>query len=55
MKCDRKLLAKLRESSKELLNQRLGCYLTNVEIDRLFRRDKIVKLFDSRSAHTGEA
>lgn len=56
VQCERKLLAKMRKLSKEVLNQKLGRYLTAVEIDAILsRRDKIVKLFDDKIAQTGEA
>jgi len=56
VQCDRKLLAKMRELSSEVLNQKLGRYLSSVEIDAILsRRDKIVKLFDDKIAQTGEA
>ena len=54
--CDRKLLAKMRELSKDVLNQRLDKYLTDREIEGLLaRRDKIVQFFDALIAQKGEA
>jgi hypothetical protein len=56
VQCDRKLLAKLRELNKPLLQQRLKSYLNNMEIDAvLARRDKIVAFFDQEIAAKGEA
>ena len=56
VQCDRKLLAKMRELNSEVLNQKLGRYLSDAEIDAILsRRDKIVKLFDDKIAQTGEA
>lgn len=55
LKCDRKLLAKLRELDEETLKQELGAYLTNGEIRGLLaRRDAIVKHFDEQTAKQGE-
>lgn len=55
VECDRKLLAKLRELNKPLLQQRLKPYLDNMEIDGLLaRRDKIVSFFDREIAAKGE-
>lgn len=56
VQCDRKLLAKMRELNSEVLKQKLGRYLSDVEIDAILsRRDKIVRLFDDKIAQTGEA
>jgi hypothetical protein len=56
VQCDRQLLAKLRSLDKNVLNQKLGRYLTGAEIDGLLsRRDKIVKFFDEQVAQKGEA
>lgn len=57
VKCDRKLLAKLRELNKPLLRQRLKkSYVSDMEIDGLLaRRDKIVAFFDKEIAQKGEA
>jgi hypothetical protein len=56
VQCDRRLLGKLRELNKDNLNQKLGRYLTNMEIDAILgRRDKIVKFFDEQVARKGEA
>lgn len=55
VQCDRKLLAKLRELNKEVLQQRLGHYLTKTEIEGLLsRREQIVKFFDEQVAQKGE-
>jgi hypothetical protein len=54
--CDRKLLTKLRELNKEVLEQKLGHYLTKSQIEGLLcRRDRIVKFFDEQVAQKGEA
>ena len=56
VQCDRKLLAKMRELSKEVLNEKLARYLTDREIEGLLaRRDKIVQYFDTLIAQKGEA
>jgi hypothetical protein len=56
VQCDRKLLAKMRELSNEVLHQKLGRYLNTAEIDAILsRRDKIVKVFDDKIAQAGEA
>jgi hypothetical protein len=56
VQCDRRLLAKLRGLDKDVLNQKLGRYLTSMEIDAILgRRDKIVKFFDEQIARNGEA
>jgi len=56
VQCDRQLLAKLRELNREMLEQKLGHYLTKREIDGLLsRRDLIVKFFDEQAALKGEA
>lgn len=56
VQCDRRLLAKLRELNKEVLNRQLQRYLTSKEIEGLLaRRDKIVKFFDEQIAQKGEA
>ena len=56
VQCDRKLLAKLRELTKDALTKRLERYLNSVEIEGLLaRRDKIVSFFDDQVAKKGEA
>ena len=56
VKCDRKVLANLRELSKPLLTQNLGRWLIGPEIDGILaRRDKIVEFFDKEIAAKGEA
>jgi hypothetical protein len=56
VQCDRKLLARLRELNKPLLQKRLKPYVGEVEIDGLLtRRDKIVAFFDREIAEKGEA
>jgi hypothetical protein len=55
-KCDRALLIALRGLNKQDLKQRMGNYLTGLEIDGLLaRRDKIVKIFEDKIAREGEA
>jgi len=55
-RCDRKLLASIRQLNKALLEQKLRPYLTRYNIEALlFRRDKIVKFFDDQIAQKGEA
>lgn len=47
VKCDRKLLAHLRELTPEIVQQKLGKWLTKPEIEGvLARRDLIVRFFD---------
>jgi hypothetical protein len=54
-KCDRALLEGMRRLDKRTLVERLGTYLTNMEIDGLLaRRDRIVKFFDDKAAREGE-
>lgn len=56
VQCDRKLLAKLRDLNKSRLQEKLGRYLTKMEIEGLLaRRDLIVKFFDDQVAQKGEA
>jgi hypothetical protein len=55
LKCDRKLLASLRELSEESLTKELKGYLRRTEIQALLaRRDAIVKHFDEQIAQRGE-
>ena len=56
MKCDRKLLARLKELNQPLLERELKPYLNDVDIDGLLaRRDVIVKFFEDEIARKGEA
>ena len=56
VKCDRRLLANLRTLNKQTLQQKLGRWLTEPEIDGvLARRDLIVALFDNAVLERGEA
>ncbi len=56
VKCDRKLLANLRGLTKDVLQQKLGRWLTKSEIEAILpRRDLIVKFFDNEVAKKGEA
>ncbi len=56
VQCDRKLLAKLRELNKPLLQSRLKPYVNEMEIEGLLaRRDKIVAFFDQEITEKGEA
>ena len=54
-RCDRALLEGMRRLDRKTLVERLGAYLTNMEIDGLLaRRDRIVKFFDDKAARDGE-
>ena len=54
-KCDRGLLAKLRELNKDGIKKAMGKYVTGMEIDGLLaRRDRIVKFFDDEVKTKGE-
>jgi hypothetical protein len=54
-RCDRKLLNRMRTLAKPQLEERLGPYLTNTEIEALLaRRDLIVAFFDQKVASSGE-
>jgi len=56
VQCDRKLLAKIKELNKESLKQKIGRWLTSMEIDGILgRRDQIVKFFEKEIAAKGEA
>ncbi|MBI4474550.1 MAG: hypothetical protein HY646_17905 [Acidobacteria bacterium] len=56
VKSDRKVLAKMRELTKPLLTEKLGRWLTGLEIDGLLaRRDRIVQFFDNEIAAKGAA
>ncbi len=58
VRCDRKLLAKLRSLDRQELEERLvkQKYVTKMELDGLMaRRDKIVAFFDKEIAAKGEA
>lgn len=55
VRCDRALLDRMRRLDKRLVVERLGAYLTKMEIDGLLaRRDRIVKFFDDMVAREGE-
>ena len=55
-KCERHLLARLRELNIEMLKEKLQDYLTKTELEGLdARRKLIVKLFDDEIAAKGEA
>jgi hypothetical protein len=55
VKCDRTMLAKMRELTKENLTKEVGDLLRGNEIDGILaRRDKIVAFFDDRIAKLGE-
>jgi hypothetical protein len=55
VKCDRAMLARMRELTKERLTRELGDFLRSGEIDGLLaRRDKIVAFFDAKIAAQGE-
>jgi hypothetical protein len=52
----RSVLAKLRELNRELLEEKLGRWLTNREIEALLkRRERILALADELVAKGGEA
>ncbi len=54
-RCERSLLARLRELNRNLLQQNLKDHLTEMEIEGLdARRQLIVKLFDEEIARKGE-
>jgi hypothetical protein len=54
-KCDRHLLAKMRELNKDVLQQKLEPFVTKAQIEGLLaRRDIIVKFFDDQVAQKGE-
>ena len=54
-KCDRLLLQSLGALNKQVLKEKLGNYLTGMEIDGLLaRRDKIAELFEDKAAKLGE-
>jgi hypothetical protein len=54
VRCDRALLEGMRRLDKRTLVERLGAYLTNMEIDGLLaRRDRIVEFFDKKAAREG--
>jgi len=56
VRCDRKLLAKLRTVDKDVLKEKLSHWLTGFEIDGLAARArKMVELFDKETAANGEA
>ena len=56
VKCDRKLLAKMRTLDKDVLMSKLGNWLTREEIEALHARaGKIVEFFDREVAAKGEA
>jgi hypothetical protein len=45
----------MRQLDRKTLVERLGAYLTNMEIDGLLaRRDRIIKFFDDKAAREGE-
>lgn len=56
VRCDRKLLARLRTLDKDVLKEKLSRWLTGFEIDGLAARArKMVELFDKETASKGEA
>jgi len=56
IRCDRRLLANMRQLNQAMLEQKLKPYLTRQDIEALLsRRDKIVKFFDDQIALKGEA
>lgn len=56
VRCDRRLLAKLRQVNQQTLKEKLGRWLTKGEIHALdARRAKIVRFFDNEIKSKGEA
>ena len=56
VRCERKLLARLKTLTMEELQKATAGYLTKPEMEGLLgRRDKIVKLFEEKAAREGEA
>ena len=56
VRCERKLLARMKTLTMEELQQAMTGYLTKPEMEGLLgRRDKIVKLFEEKVAKQGEA
>ena len=56
MKCDRRLLARMRELDADTLKQNLGDLLNKSELHGLEgRRSKIVKFFDNEIKAKGES
>lgn len=54
IRCDRAMLEAMRRLDKPMIVERLGAYLTNMEIDGLLaRRDRIVRFFDAKAAEPG--
>ncbi len=55
VKCERKLLAALRQLNEESLTREMTPYLTKPEIKGVLgRRDKIVQMFEQLCAQKGE-
>lgn len=56
VQCDKNVLAKLKTLDKKAIQQRVGKYLTGMEVDGILkRRDQIVKFFDEEVAKKGES
>jgi hypothetical protein len=56
VKCDRRLLARMRELTADTLQQKLGRWLVKPEIEALLaRRDLIVRHFDEAGSQRGES
>ena len=56
VQCDKKVLEKLKELDKKAIQQRVGKFLTGMEIDGVLkRRDLIVKYFEEEVAKKGES
>jgi DNA-binding FadR family transcriptional regulator len=56
VRCDRKLLAKIRTLDKDVLKDKLSRWLTGLEIDGLAARaHKMAELFDKQTAAKAEA
>ena len=55
VRCDRALLEAMRRLDKPTVVEKLGTYLTDLEIDGILaRRDSIVRFFDAKAAGKAE-
>jgi hypothetical protein len=55
VKCDRTLLTRMRQLERASLKERIGDFVRSNELDAILtRRDRIVKLFESKIASLGE-
>ncbi len=54
VRCDRVMLEAMRRLDKPTVVEKLGAYLTGLEIDGILaRRDRIVRIFDAKAADEG--